>query len=556
MASDAEIARSADLRPIEQVAARLSLGPEDLVPCGRHIAKLPLALLARPRRRERAARLVLVSALTPTPAGEGKTTTSIGLADALSRLGESACLALRQPSLGPAFGRKGGATGGGRSQLAPADRINLHFTGDFHAIASAHNFLAAALDNHLHHGNELGIDPRRVLWRRVLDVNDRALRRVVTGLGGPAGGVPRETGFDITAASEVMAILCLAEGLDDLRARLERILVAFTRAGQPVRAGELRVTGALLALLRDALEPNLVQTLEGTPALVHGGPFANIAHGCSSVLATRMALERADWAITEAGFGFDLGAEKFFDIKCASAGLDTAAVVLVATARALKMHGGAGPDAAARPDPAAVERGLPNLEKHVENIRAFGEVPVVALNRFAADSEAEIEVVRRRCAALGAPFAVSDHHARGGTGALPLARAVVSHAEKASRSFRPLYAPGDPVAEKIQTVARTMYGARDVRFSAAARRDLAEIERLGCAGLPVCIAKIPGSLSDDPGLRGRPRDFELRVRGLEIAAGAGFLVVLTGDVLRMPGLPPRPRAEDIDVVEGRIVGLA
>jgi formate--tetrahydrofolate ligase len=556
MASDAEIARAASLRPIEEAAARLGLAPGDLVPCGPGIAKLPLALLARPRRRARAARLVLVSAITPTPAGEGKTTTSIGLADALARLGESACLALRQPSLGPCLGMKGGATGGGRSQLAPSDRINLHFTGDFHAVTAAHNFLAAALDNHLHHGNELGIDPRRVLWRRVLDVNDRALRRVVVGLGGPGDGVPRETGFDITASSEVMAMLCLAEGPEDLRARLDRTLVAFTRAGAPVRAGELRVTGALLALLRDALEPNLVQTLEGTPALVHGGPFANIAHGCSSVLATRMALHHADWAVTEAGFGFDLGAEKFFDIAAASAGLDTAAVVLVATVRALKLHGGARPDALERPDPAAVERGLPNLEKHVENIRAFGEPPVVALNRFGSDTGAEIEAVRRRCAALGAPFALSEHHARGGAGAEALARAVLAHAEKAGRPFRPLYDWSEPVAEKIRRVARSMYGAREVRFAKGALRDLARIERLGYAGLPVCIAKVQGSLSDDPGLLGRPRDFEIAVRALEIAAGAGFLVVLTGEVLRMPGLPSRPRAEGIDVVDGRIVGLA
>ena len=555
MSSDVEIAQSVKLRPIGEIAAALGLGDADLELYGREVAKVDLAVLARPRPRKGDGRLVLVSAMTPTPAGEGKTTTSIGLADGLARLGESVCLALREPSLGPSLGMKGGAAGGGRAQVGPMERINLHFTGDFHAITAAHNLLAALIDNHLHHGNRLDIDPTRILWRRVMDLNDRALRQVVIGLGGPTHGVPRETGFDITAASEVMAILCLAEGFEDLRARLDRILVAFDRGGEPVLAKAIGATGAMLALLQDALRPNLVQTLEGTPAFVHGGPFANIAHGCNSVLATRLALHQADWTVTEAGFGFDLGAEKFFDIKCAGAGLDAAAVVLVATVRALKMHGGVARADLARPDAAAVERGLPNLEKHIENIRHFGETPIVALNHFAADAEGEIDVVRRRCAELGVPFAVADHHARGGAGGEALARAVMEHAEQKSSPFRPLYAWTDPVLAKIEAVAQKMYGARKVVLTKSARRDLAEIERLGYADLPVCIAKIPGSLSDDATRRGRPRDFEIGVRALQISAGAGFLVVLTGDILRMPGLPSHPLAESIDLREGRIVGL-
>jgi len=542
-------------RPIAEVGADLGLAAEDLHPYGRDVAKVDLSVLARPRRRRGPARLILVSAITPTPAGEGKTTTSIGLAQALRRLGESACLALREPSLGPCLGVKGGATGGGRSQLVPAQRINLHFTGDFHAVTSAHNLLAALLDNHLYFGNALDIDPRRVLWRRVIDMNDRALRNVIVGLGGPQQGVPRETGFDITAASEVMAMLCLAEDGDDLRARLDRTLVAFRRDGSPVTGAQLNASGAMLALLRDALRPNLVQTLEGGPALVHGGPFANIAHGCNSVLATRMALHLADWAITEAGFGFDLGAEKFFDIKCVGARLDTAAVVLVATVRALKLHGAVPLQELETENTEAVRRGLVNLDKHVESIRCFGESPVVALNRFAADSDAEIEVVRGRCAELGVPFAVADHFGRGGEGAEDLARTVMGHAEKQSVPFRPLYDWNQPVPEKILAVARAMYGAADVALGKGAQRDLAEIRRLGYEGLPVCIAKTPMSLSDDPKRRGRPRDFTLDVRAIQINAGAGFLVVLTGDILRMPGLPQKPLAESIDVIDGEIVGM-
>ena len=541
------------MKQILEAAERLGLETEDLFPYGSDVAKVELCALERPRKRSAPPRLVLVSAITPTPAGEGKTTTSIGLADAFSRLGRSVCLALREPSLGPCLGMKGGATGGGAARLVPSERINLHFTGDFHAVTSAHNLLAALVDNHLHFGDPPHLDARRILWRRVMDMNDRALRSLVVGLGGD--GVPRETGFDITAASEVMAMLCLAEGEDDLRSRLERTLVGFDGDGKPVTAGQLRAAGAMLALLRDALRPNLVRTREGTPAFVHGGPFANIAHGCNSVLATRMALHHADWAITEAGFGFDLGAEKFFDIKCTSAGLDTACVVLVATVRALKMHGGLARRELERPDPEAVERGFPNLEKHVENVRCFGESPVVALNRFAADTEDEIRVVQRRCAALNVPFAVSDHFARGGEGALDLAREVMAHAERRVRPFLPLYQPGDSVPQKILAVAQKMYGAQRVILAKSAERDLEELERLGYAKLPVCIAKTSGSLSDDPHLQGRPRNFDVHVRAIQINAGAGFLVVLTGDILRMPGLPKRPLAEKIDVQNGEIVGL-
>ncbi len=542
-------------RPIEEIAAKLGLRSDELIPYGRDKAKVDLAVLAGPRRSPGPPRLLLMSAITPTPAGEGKTTTTIGLGQALSRLGHSVCLALREPSLGPCMGVKGGATGGGRSQLIPAASINLHFTGDFHAVTTAHNLLAALLDNHIHHDDRLRIDPRRVLWRRVIDMNDRALRQVVIGLGGVMQGVPRETGFDITAASEVMAMLCLTEGIEDLRQRIDRTLVAFTFDDKPITAGQIGATGAMLALLKDALLPNLVQTLEGTPAFVHGGPFANIAHGCNSVIATKMAMHLADWTITEAGFGFDLGAEKFFDIKCVSAGLDTAAVILVATVRALKMHGGTRLGDLSRPDPAAVERGLGNLEKHIENIIHFCEAPVVALNRFAADTDDEIEVVRRYCLARHVPWAVTDHYARGGEGALDLARVTIERAERVSRHFCPMYDWGAPVTEKILAVIHKIYGARDLILAKEAQRDLREIERLGYAQLPICIAKTEKSLSDDPHLRGRPTEFDVTVSRIHVNAGAGFLVVMTGDIVRMPGLPERPQAERLDVRDGRIVGL-
>ncbi len=538
--------------PITEVADRLGIDRRHLVPYGDLKAKVRLEALAE---RSRTGRLVLVTAITPTDAGEGKTTTSISLAQGLAKIGESACLALREPSLGPTFGLKGGATGGGKSVLVPAEDINLHFTGDFHAISTAHNLLAAIYDNHLHHGNALGLDPRRTLWRRVIDLNDRALRQVIVGLGGAAEGVPRETGFDITPASEVMAVLCLAEGYEDLRARLSRLIVGLRPSGEPVTAADLKAVGAMMVVLKDALAPNLVQTAEGVPAFVHGGPFANIAHGCNSVLATRMALAHADWAVTEAGFASDLGAEKFFDIKCAGAGLDTAAVVVVTTARALKRHGGTPKTALSAPDPAAVERGLPNLEKHVENMRTFGETVIVTLNRFATDSEEEIEVVRRAAAALDAPFAVCDGFAEGGEGAAELARTVVAHAERESKPFTPLYAWSDPPKAKIEAIARAMYGAKGVTYAPAAEKDLDMVRRLGYEGLAVCMAKTQSSLSDDPKKVNRPRDFEVQVRNVVLAAGAGYMVPLLGTLLRMPGLPATPQAEEIDLVDGQVVGM-
>ena len=541
------------LRPILQVAAGLGIEPHHLVPYGEDKAKVRLAARAASGRPP--GRLILVSAITPTSAGEGKTTTSIGLAQGLAKIGESVCLALREPSLGPTFGLKGGATGGGASTVEPQSEINLHFTGDFHAISAANNLLAAMLDAHVHHGNELGIDVRRVFWRRALDLNDRALRHVVIGLSGPSAGYPRETGFDITPASEVMATLCLAEDRDDLRARLSRLLVALTPAGRPVTAADLRAVGSMMVILKDAVMPNLVQSVEGVPAFIHGGPFANIAHGCNSVIATKMAMAHADWTVTEAGFGFDLGAEKFFDIKCRSAGLDTAAVVLVATVRALKRHGGAGRDELATPDPAAVERGLDNLRKHVESIHTFTEVPVVALNRFDTDTDEEIAVVRRACEGLGVPFAVAEHFAKGGDGAVELARQVVHHAEDGSSPFRPLYELADPFKKKMRQIARLMYGAGNVLYTNQAERSLALYENLGYGDLPLCVAKTPASLSDDPALAGRPTDFDITVRDVIVSAGAGFLVPLLGDILRMPGLGKKPAAHGIDLVDGEVVGL-
>jgi len=543
-------------RPIAEVAARLGVDAAHVLPYGRDKAKLDLAALEAPRQRDGEGRLVLVSAITPTRAGEGKTTTTIGLGQALGALGVSSCIALREPSLGPCMGVKGGATGGGRSQIVPNDAINLHFTGDLHAVTTAHNLLAATLDNRLFHGDDLGLDPRRVTWRRVIDMNDRALRNCVSGLGGATNGVPRETGFDITAASEVMAMLCLAEGLDDLRRRIDRTLVGFARDGAPVTAGRLGVTGAMLALLKDAMMPNLVQTLEGTPALVHGGPFANIAHGCNSVLATRMALHHADWVVTEAGFGFDLGAEKFFDIKCRSAKLDPAVVVLVATARALKLHGGVRHEALGDTNVAAVERGLENLERHLESARSFGKPVVPAVNRFATDADDELAAIRHACERAGVACERADHFARGGDGARDLAARVIELGSKPSAPFTPVYELATPLAGKIEQVAKTIYGAAGVSFAPQAERALSDATRLGYGELPVCIAKTQSSLSDDPKRLGRPRDFTLTVRDAQVSAGAGFVVILTGDLLRMPGLPREPAAERIDVEEGAIRGLA
>jgi formate--tetrahydrofolate ligase len=555
MLSDHEIAAQTRTAPISEIAARLGVAAEDLISYGDAITKVHLRALARPRTRQRPAKLILVSATTPTSAGEGKTTTSIGLGQAFGKLGESVCVALREPSLGPCLGVKGGATGGGYSQVVPADRINLHFTGDFHAVTTANNLISASIDNHIYWGNELGLDQRMIAWRRCMDMNDRSLRKIVLGLGGRYQGIPREGGFDITAASEIMAILCLANDMDDLRARLDRILIGTTYDGKAVYLEALGITDALLALLRDAAHPNLVQTLEGTPVFMHGGPFANIAHGCNSVFATRMAMHFADWAITEAGFGFDLGAEKFFDIKCRSAGLNPDAVVLVTTVRALKLHGGHDKDRLEQADAEAVRRGLENLDKHIESVAQFGKHPVVALNRFHTDIDEEIGLVRERAARHGVRFAESRHFAEGGAGATDLAREVMAAAANGS-VYKPLYELGMSVIEKIRAVSRGMYGADDVAFTKEAEKDLKRIEELGLSGLPICIAKAPSSLSDDPALHGRPRDFEVTVRNIQVNSGAGFLVVLTGEIMRMPGLPRKPLAQSVKFLpDGSIQGI-
>ncbi len=547
------ISNTPSLTPIADIAGKLGLSATDFIPFGDTKAKIKLEVM---EKHPPTGKLILVSAITPTPAGEGKTTTSIGLAQGLSKLGQSVCLALREPSLGPCLGMKGGATGGGKSQVHPAEEINLHFTGDFHAVTSANNLLAALLDNRIYHKEDRPIDPRRITWRRVMDMNDRALRNIVTGLGGVQQGVPRETGFDITAASEIMAILCLAENFEDLKKRLNRILVAFTYDGEPVTAESLNATGALTALLKDALMPNLVQTTEGVPALIHGGPFANIAHGCNSVIATKMAMGLSDWTVTEAGFGFDLGAEKFFDIKCQSAGLDTAAVVLVATCRALKMHGGVNKKDLTTLNPDALHKGLANLDKHVENISKFCEPPIVCLNQFDTDHEDEIEIVRKHCEEnLKVAFAVSNHFAEGGDGAKELAEVVMQRAEKTPDPFCPLYDWQEDVKTKIWKVASGMYGAEKVVYQKKAVRDLEAIWQLGYGNLPVCIAKTPQSLSDDPKQVGRPTGFTVTVREVLIAAGAGFLIPITGEIMRMPGLSKHPQAEQIDVLEGQIIGV-
>ncbi|GIW88358.1 MAG: formate--tetrahydrofolate ligase [Isosphaeraceae bacterium] len=550
-------AQSPHLRPITEIASALGIRSEWVEPYGRDKAKIRLEALEAARSSHPPGKLILVSAITPTPAGEGKTTTSIGLAQGLARIGRRPCLALRQPSMGPVFGRKGGATGGGLSKVEPSDSINLQFTGDFHAITAAHNLLAAAIDNRLHFG-DTRLDARQVLWKRTLDVNDRALRRLVVGLGGPGQGIPRESGFDITAASEIMAILCLAESRADLRARIDRILVGFGRGGrEPVLAAEIGVSGALCAVLNEAILPNLVQSTEGVPAFIHGGPFANIAHGCNSVLATRMALAYGEFAVTEAGFAFDLGAEKFFDIKCRSAGLNPAAVVLVATIRALKMHGGSALDALAAPDPAAVERGLENLAAHLDAAHRFGKPTVVAINRRREDSGNELAVVHAFCAARNTPCATADVFGQGGAGALELAELVAAAAAGPDTPLQPLYPLEMPLARKIETIACSIYGADGIALTVEAEAKLRKLTRLGYGNLPICMAKTQDSLSDNPKLRGRPRGFTITVRDVEIAAGAGFVIALTGEIVRMPGLPERPAAERIDVdATGRIVGLS
>ena len=543
------------MRPIGDVARQLGIEADHLEPYGRDKAKVRLEALERSARSRPRGKLILVSAITPTPAGEGKTTTSIGLAQGLRRIGKNAAIALRQPSMGPVFGRKGGATGGGASRIEPSNTINLQFTGDFHAITAAHNLLSAAIDNRLHFG-DVALDPGHVLWKRCMDMNDRALRKIVLGLGGPSMGVPRESGFDITAASEVMAILCLADSRADLRARLERILIGYTGDGKPVLAKEMKVVGSMMAILNDAICPNLVQSREGTPAFVHGGPFANIAHGCNSVLATRMALATADYAVTEAGFAFDLGGEKFFDLKCRSAGLNPSAVVIVATIRALKMHGGLALDELTTPNASAVEKGLENLAAHLDSATHFGKPVLVAINKFGSDTTDEIGVVHKYCTGRNVACATADVFGQGGTGATELAEAVVEAVARPETPYTPLY-PLDWSAErKIERIAKVMYGAEGVTILPAAEAKLRKARRLGYGKLPICMAKTQDSLSDNPKLRGRPR-FTLTVRDVEIAAGAGFLVALTGEIVRMPGLPERPAAERIDVdADGNIVGLS
>ena len=552
--SDIEIAQAAVMRPIAEVAEeRLGIPAERLEPYGRYKAKV---LPAGPGEAQRDAKLVLVTAITPTPAGEGKTTTTVGLGDGLNRIGKRAAICLREPSLGPCFGVKGGAAGGGYAQVVPMEDINLHFTGDIHAIGAANNLLAALIDNHLYWGNAEAIDGRRISWRRALDLNDRALRRIACGLGGPANGFPREDGFDITAASEVMAILCLATDRDDLQRRLSNIVVGFTREKDPVRASALDAHGAMAALLRDALNPNLVQTLEHTPAFVHGGPFANIAHGCNSVMATRMAMGLADYVITEAGFGADLGAEKFFDIKCRKAGLAPDVAVLVATVRALKMHGGVARDALGKEDVAAVEAGCANLARHAENLGRFGVPVVVSLNRFSADTEAEIEALIGKCDALGIEAAVADQWARGGEGAVALAEAVARAAERGASRFAVLYPDEMSLMDKVRTIARDIYRAEDIAADAKIRAQLDDLEDAGFGHFPVCIAKTQYSFSTDPRLKGAPEGHIVPIREVRLAAGAEFVVVVCGDIMTMPGLPRRPAASDISVDgAGRIAGL-
>lgn len=554
MKTDVEIAQEAEIRPIGEIAEKLGLTNDEIEHYGKYKAKITLRAYERVKENKNG-KLILVTAINPTPAGEGKTTTSVGLADAFHVLGKNVAVALREPSLGPCFGVKGGAAGGGYAQVVPMEDINLHFTGDFHAITTAHNLLAAVIDNHIQQGNALDIDVRRIVWKRVLDLNDRALRHVVIGLGGKAHGVPRETGFDITVASEMMAILCLSAGLQDMKERLGRIVVAYDRSGRAIRAAELNVTGALTLLFKDAIKPNLVQTLEGTPAFIHGGPFANIAHGCNSVMATKFALKFADYVVTEAGFGADLGAEKFLDIKCRFAGFNPDAVVIVATVRALKMHGGLGKKELGKVDMEALKKGMTNLTKHIENIQAFGLPAVVALNAFPTDTPEEIELVEKMCSEMGAEVALSEVWSKGGKGGVELAKKVEAAIEK-PKNFKFMYDVSQTIPEKIRAIAKTIYGADGVVFTADANKQMKEIEDLGYDKMPVCMAKTQYSLSDDETKVGRPSGFNITVRELRISAGAGFIVALTGNILTMPGLPKKPAAENMDIDEnGIITGL-
>ena len=555
MKTDIQIAQEATMLPITEIAAKVDLSPDDLEMYGKYKAKLSDECMAR-LEKEKDGKLVLVTAINPTPAGEGKTTTSVGLGQAFGKLGKKAILALREPSLGPCFGIKGGAAGGGYAQVVPMEDLNLHFTGDFHAITSANNLLAALLDNHIQQGNELGIDPRQIRWKRCLDMNDRVLRNIVVGLGNKMDGMVREDHFVITVASEIMAILCLADDMADLKRRLGRIIVAYNFNGEPVTAADLQAVGSMAALLKDALKPNMIQTLEHTPALVHGGPFANIAHGCNSVRATKMALKMADICVTEAGFGADLGAEKFFDIKCRKAGLKPDAVVLVATIRALKYNGGVAKDALAEENLDALKKGIVNLEKHIENLQKFGVPVVVTLNSFITDTEAETAFVREFCEQRGCAFALSEVWEKGGEGGIALAEAVLDVLENKESHFAPIYPSDMPLKDKIATIAKEIYGAKDVSYAPAAEKELARITELGMGDFPVCMAKTQYSLSDDAKKLGRPEGFTLNVREVYASAGAGFVVAVTGSIMTMPGLPKKPAAFGIDVSdEGVITGL-
>ena len=552
MLSDIEIAQQAKMQKITEVAAKLGISEDDIELYGKYKAKLSYDLIRRVKDKKDG-KLILVTAITPTPAGEGKSTTTVGLAQGLAKLGKKVIVALREPSLGPCMGIKGGAAGGGYSQVVPMEDINLHFTGDFHAITSAHMLLAAMLDNHIQQGNALNIDPRRIAWKRVVDMNDRELRNIVVGLGGKAHGVPRQDGFDITVASEVMAILCLASSLHDLKERLAKIIVAYDYNGNPVTAGQIKAQGAMAALLKDAIKPNLVQTLENVPAIIHGGPFANIAHGCNSVMATQTGMKLADYTITEAGFGADLGAEKFFDIKCRYAGLKPDATVIVATVRALKMHGGVPKTDLKTPNVEAVKKGLVNLEKHIENVKKFGVPCVVAINIFAQDTAEELEAVREHCAKHGVNVALSDVFAKGGEGGIDLAKEVIALADSGESKFAPIYPLDMSLKGKIETIAKEIYGADGVNYTKEADKALKEFEELGYGNLPICMAKTQYSFSDDPALLGRPSGFKITIRNCRIAAGAGFIVVLTGDVMTMPGLPKVPAAENIDIDENGVI---
>ena len=555
MKTDIQIAQEAVMEPITEVAARLGIEPDEMELYGRYKAKISDEYMKKIKDNPDG-KLILVTAINPTPAGEGKTTTSVGLGQAFAKLGKKAVIALREPSLGPCFGIKGGASGGGYAQVVPMEDLNLHFTGDFHAITSANNLLAALLDNHIQQGNELQIDTRQIVWKRCMDMNDRVLRNIVVGLGNKMDGVVREDHFVITVASEIMAILCLADDMKDLKERLSRIVVAYNYAGEPVTAGDLKAVGAMAALLKDALKPNLIQTLEHTPALVHGGPFANIAHGCNSVRATKTALKMADYCITEAGFGADLGAEKFYDIKCRMAGLKPAATVLVATIRALKYNGGVAKADLSVPNLDALKKGIVNLEKHIENLQKFGVPVVVTLNSFITDTEEEVAFVRQFCEDRNCEFALSEVWEKGGEGGIALAEKVLETIEKKESNFHVLYEDGLSLKEKITTVAKEIYGAGSVNFAPAAAKQLAKIEQMGFGSLPVCMAKTQYSLSDDPALLGRPEGFEMNVREVYVSAGAGFVVVLTGSVVTMPGLSKQPAAYGIDVDDnGMIVGL-